>query len=319
MSSFYDKAVGGLPQGHSSYFESPHGRLDPSLFDGTRLRPEVRARLLAMLEDGLQSALNMQGMDSWLTAWLAGSGITYQWEGGEGDLDVLFGVDMPQFALANPQYQGISEAATADWVNTKLKEVVWPETSHTRFGQRTYEVTFFWNPGTDATITRIKPYAAYDLYHDTWTVRPPELPEDPAKLYPREWYEAADRDTRLAGQIARGAARHSSVLATVDPSSAPGRNASTALERVRAAAKELFDDIHLGRREAFGDQGHGYSDWHNFRWQHAKATGVVTALRALTEEARAADEARETELYGGPIEGPDKILMRDMLRYRPGQ
>lgn len=319
MSSFYDKAVGGLPPGHSSYFESPHGHLDPSLFDGDRLRPIVRERLLAMLEDGLQSALNMQGMDSWLHAWLAGSGITYQWEGGEGDLDVLFGVDMTRFYLANPQYTGIPEDAAAEWVNGQLKKVVWPTTSHTRFDQRTYEVTFFWNPGTDDDIRNIKPYAAYDLRRDTWIVPPPDLPDDPGKLYPREWYEAAARDTKAAEQLANGYMRHKSTLASFLPDQPQWVTADAALTRTGDAARALFDEIHLGRRAAFGPQGKGYGDFANFRWQLAKKTGVVRALRAITEEAKAADEAEEKRLYGGPIDGPDTILMRDMLRYRPGQ
>ena len=146
--SFYDKAS-ALPEGHSSYFEQPHERLDPNLFAGSRLRPEVRHRLLVLLEDGLNGALNLAGIDSWLHAWLAGSGITYQWEGGEGDLDVLFGVEMTAFVHHNPSFQGIPESAVAEYVNDLLKRKVWTKTASTRFGQRTYEVTFFWNPGTD--------------------------------------------------------------------------------------------------------------------------------------------------------------------------
>jgi hypothetical protein len=316
VSTFYERAAGGLPEGHSSYFESPHRSLDPSLFlPSEQLHPDVRARLLTMLEDGLNTALNLIGIEHWLNAWLAGSGITYQWEGGEGDLDVLFGVQMAKFVHHNPLFTGIPEAAVAEWVNTKLKQVVWPATAHTRFRDRTYEVTFFWNPGTDDSIENIKPYAAYDLRRDAWVVRPPELPHDPRSLYPSEWYEAAGRDVDAAETIIRRHDNLTQQLASTSPTSANGRNAGAELVRVRQSARALFDEIHLGRRQAFGEQGHGYADWDNFRWQHAKATGVVPALRKLTEDAKAASEAQDTRLYGGPIDAADTIITREMMRY----
>lgn len=316
MSTFYERAA-GLPPGHSSYFESPHRHLDPDLFNGERLHPEVRARLLTMLEDGLNGALNLAGIEHWLHAWLAGSGITFQWEGGEGDLDVLFGVEMAKFVHHNPNFTGIPESGVAEWVNETLKRVVWPETSHTRFGRRTYEVTFYWNPGTDNSIENIKPYAAYDLRSDTWVVEPPELPVDPRVLYPAEWYQAGARDVEAAEQIVRTIRGHQEVLASNDAGSPAARTAGAGLVRARQAARALFDDIHLGRRQAFGEQGHGYADWHNFRWQHAKSTGVVPALRAITEEAKEANSREETRLYGGPIEAADKLVMREMMRYGP--
>lgn len=313
--SFYERAASGLPDGHSSYFESPHRRLDPYLFDGDHLRPEVRQRLIVELEDGLNEQLNLAGVDSWLHAWLAGSGITYQWEGGEGDLDVLFGVDMLQFTHWNPNFHGIPEKAVAQWADDKLKATVWPKTARTRFGQRTYEVTFFWNPGTGNDIERIKPYAAYDLKSDIWTVRPPDLPVDPAMLYPAEWYRAAGSDVDTAEALLRRHASATNTLASVHPDSPDARNAGAELTRAMIAARALFDDIHLGRRQAFGEQGHGYSDWHNFRWQHAKATGVVGALRRLEEQHKLATENEQKILYGGPIDAADTIITREMLRY----
>lgn len=309
---FYRKV---LPSGHSSYFESPHRQLDPNLFEGDRLRPEVRAKLVHMLEDGLNGALNLAGSEHWLHAWLAGSGITYQWEGGEGDLDVLFGVDMTELVLANSGLYGIPESAVAQWANDTLKKLVWPHTAGTRFGQRTYEVTFYWNPGTHDRIENINPYAAYDIKGDAWAVPPPELPHDPRSLYPAEWYQAAGRDVTAAETIIQRHGNLARQLASTSPGSPHGRNAGAELVRVRAAARALFDEIHLGRRAAFGEQGHGYSDWANFRWQHAKATGVVPALRKLTDDAREASDAEDKKLYGGPVDGPDTILTREMMRY----
>lgn len=317
MSSFYEKAA-GLPEGHSSYFESPHRRLDPSLFtDREQLLPAVRERLLAELEEGLRVSLDLAGVNEWLHVWLAGSGITYQWEGGEGDLDVLFGVDMLRFVHFNPNFQGVPESAVADWADTQLKQKVWPKTAHTRFGDRTYEVTFYWNAGTGNDIERIKPYAAYDLKTDTWAHRPPELPADPREMYPDGWYLAAHRDVLAATDILDRHHHLAQVLATTDPSTATGRNATAEMARVRMTARAMFDDIHLGRRQAFGEQGHGYSDWHNFRWQHAKAAGVVPALRGITEAAARSSETQQARLYGGPIDAADTIITREMMRYGP--
>lgn len=317
MTSFYDKAAGGLPEGHSSYFESPHDHLDPSLFDGVHLHPDVRQKLIIELEAALNSSLNLRGVEHWLFAWLAGSGITYQWEGGEGDLDVLFGVDMIQFVQQNPNFAGIPEDAVATWADGVMREKVWPKTAHTTFHQRTYEVTFFWHPGMADDIESIKPYAAYDLKRDVWVVDPPLLPHDPHALYPAEWYRAAAGDVEAAGHIIRRHHNARQQLASTTAESPSGRNATAELIRARQSAVALFDDIHKGRRAAFAEQGHGYSDWHNFRWQHAKDTGVVPALRAIEHEAKAANEAEEMRLYGGPIEAADVLVTREMMRYGP--
>lgn len=315
MPSFYDKAIGGLPPGHSSYFESPHDRLDPSLFDGLHLKDDVRLWLVDRLVTSLEADLGLKSTMHWLHAWLAGSGITYQWEGGEGDLDVLFGVEMEPFVHHNPNFTGIPEAAVAEWADATLKQKVWPQTARARFGQRTYEVTFYWNPGTHDRIENIKPYAAYDLVRDVWAVTPPLLPHDPHSLYPADWFEAAGRDVNAAETIIRSHDSAVNNLASMNPSSPSGRNAASDLARARASAKALFDEIHVGRRQAFGEQGHGYGDWNNFRWQHAKSTGVIPALRRITEQAQGAADARDAKLYGGAIDGPGTIITREMMKY----
>ena len=152
---------------------------------------------------------------------------------------------------------------------------------------------------------------------DTWAVAPPVLPNDPRALYPAEWFDAAGRDADAAELInLRHAYRPGMSCRLFEPAtSARGRNAAAELARVRASAKALFDEIHLGRRAAFGEQGHGYSDWANFRWQAAKQSGTIGALRKITEDAKAASEAEDKKRYGGPIDGADTILTRDMLRY----
>lgn len=312
--SFYDRA---LPEGHSGFFTPPSHQLDPSLFDGDRLKPEVRMWLLGMLADGLARYLDLKGSDSWLHVWLAGSGITYQWSGdrGNGDLDVLFGVDMAAFTRLNPQYTGLPESYVADHADQVLKQKLWPATADAHFGSQSYEVTFFWSPGTGSDITKIHPYAAYDLQHDAWVVRPPELPADPRSLYAPEWYDAARRDVDAAETIASRYLSLQDQLRSTALGSPQAANALAEMQRTQDAATALFTEIHGGRREAFGEQGHGYGDWHNYRWQSAKETGVVGGLSVITREARAQREATEKFLYGGPIDGPETIITRDIMRY----
>lgn len=306
-----------LPPGHSGFFSAPAQTLDPDLFDGMQLKPVVRHWLVSTLTSGLRRYLDLTGADEWLHAWLAGSGITYQWagdRGATGDLDVLFGVDMQAFTRLNPEYSGLPESYVADRADEVLRQKLWPATAHQVFGQQTYEVTFFWSAETGKDITRIHPYAAYDLKSDVWVVPPPTLPSDPHAIYPGDWYAAAGQDVDAAETIA---SRHGSLLDQLSSTalgSPQARNIMVQLQNVRGSARSLFDDIHLGRREAFGEQGHGYGDWHNFRWQHAKASGVVGALSAI-KAAEDADTLATKEFINRSIDGPETILTRDMLRY----
>ena len=229
--SFYDQAAAA---GGSGYFSAPSDELDPNLFDAHlvsgrgglqwHLSPWVRSSLLELLEHGLQRYLSLRGAHDWLHAWLAGSGITYQWHAdrGNGDLDVLFGVDMPGFVHYNPEYHGIPERDIANYSDTILKQKLWPKTARTRFGQQEYEVTFFWAPGVGSRIEHIHPYSAYDLLSDAWVVTPPALPDDPRALYPREWYDAAERDSKAASYLQT---RHGSLANTLS-STDSGRNKS---------------------------------------------------------------------------------------------
>lgn len=312
--SFYDRA---LQPGGSSYFSEPSATLDPNLFMGDRLHNDVRVWLLHTLEAGLRRYLDMRGAREWLHAWLAGSGITYQWaaDRGNGDLDVLFGVDMQQFVHYNPDYHGVPERDVADYADTVLKQKLWPKTAHQRFGQQEYEVTFFWAPGTGRGIEHIHPYAAYDLVGGTWVVTPPDLPHDPRALYPPDWFQAAGMDTDAAKQLSSSHRSLTQQLASTVLGETARRNREAKLAHVQSAATALFNDIHGGRTAAFGEQGHGYGDYANFRWQHGKESGAITSLRDIVKSARASSDANDIELYGGPIDGPQTILTRDILRY----
>ena len=306
-----------LPEGHSGYFSAPSHGLDPHLFDAEHLNPGVRAWIWDTLCDAISRDFGFSGVPRWLYAWIAGSGVTYQWAGDRGvtgDLDVLFGFDYTAFVLDNKEMSGIPEDELASYVNAGLKEKLWPKTAHKDLNGKVYEVTFFFNPGTEKDIRAIHPYAAYDLRKDKWAVRPPLSPGSAAPTYPEEWYSAADEDTRAATSIV---ATYTAATKKADVHDAAGARArQAALNQSFAQAHALFDDIHIGRREAFTDQGKGYSDYHNFRWQQAKATGVIAGLSKVIESAKAVKEENDRATYGAPVEAADVLLQRAVFQDR---
>lgn len=276
----------------SGYFSTPNDHLDPDLFDGENMKPVVREGLLNMLYNDLRDDLGFKNPENWVVAWLAGSGASYQWDAdrGNGDLDVLFGVDFPQFLDDNPQFPRLSEPEVAAYTDKMLKAKSWPKTQGVKIGNssKRYEITFFWNPGMSQDIRNIHAYAAYDLIMDRWDVKPPELPEDPRSQYPEDWFNFTNADQYQAGVI-QDMAAHGGQL---------GRH------QAKQAAKSMWDTIHGGRRQAFSDVGLGYWDFHNFRWQRAKESGIVETLRGIIGDDE--PEAEDT---------PQDIITRAALRY----
>jgi hypothetical protein len=316
----YDAAMALPPPtmagGASGYFSEPSDTLDPELFDGDHLKPGVRDALLFTLGNHLSQQYVMS--PSWAHVWLAGSGISYQWNAdrGNGDLDVLFSLDVTLFASANPQlFHGWSEEDIAAEVNDELKARLWPQTAHYTSGGKVFEVTFYWNPGTDGDIRRIHPYAAYDLVTDAWVVRPPKQPPRPGWNVQEAFANFADQDAQQAGKLA---SLYSSALIQMHRSkrfSPEWHEAGRELAGVTRVARGMFDEIHKGRHEAFMDQGTGYADWHNYRWQAGKQSGAVGALRSLAAIHDEAKRREETSLFGSPIEPADRAA-RQAARWR---
>lgn len=277
----------------SGYFSSPSENLDPNLFEGDTLKEDVRTGLLNALYSGLEDQVGFREPWNWVHAWIAGSGVSYQWSAdrGNGDLDVLFGVDFPRFLEDNPQFPRLSMAEVAQYTDQILKDKLWPRTAHYKIGNGTYEVTFFWNPTTGTEIDNIHPYAAYSLTRGEWDVRPPVLPHDPHSLYPKAWYDTTDNDYRNARTIED--LWHSGPSGKLQAGN---------------AARALWRDIHEGRHVAFSEMGSGYGDYHNFRWQRAKESGAAETLRALVADAEAADPRSDIPEAGD-------IITRAAIRY----
>lgn len=287
----------------TSYFSLPANTLDPKLFEGRTLRPWVRQGIMSLLMDFLN--LHYRHPEMWAYPWLAGSGVSYQWHAARepGDLDCLVGVNFIHFRRANPEFAGLLDKEIAEQLNEEFRENLQLQTSD----WNGYELTFYVNPSA-TDIRAIKPYAAYDLKHDEWTVTPdPSVQpvEDP------EWEHLARKDAELAEQI------HTRFVGALqDVQWAQGtpmrRNAENKLTMAAAQGNSLYNEIHGNRSYAFSSMGQGYHDFNNYRWQAGKRFGTVQKLRAIREHMKSVLAAPN---YG--VELPDaSTLIRRAATYR---
>lgn len=286
-----------ITPGESGYFSMPGTSLDPHLFGNTMtLRPEIRTWILDTLYSYWDKKWNSPKL--WSQVWLAGSGVSYQWSAarGNGDLDVLIGINFPEFFRHNPDYLGFGEVDVADFMNQDLHQNLWPTTATTNFNGQFYEVTYYVNPHSD-DIRNINPYAAYSVTFNTWTVKPNPAPDH---SFPSAYWKAAgDQENAIHDLV--GKYNHYVSLSRSAANSAVQTNSQTALNLITSQAKTMFDDIHLGRRQAFGPGGSGYGDYYNFRWQYHKRAGTIQALDAIAHQRSALLETEDQQLYGRPI------------------
>jgi hypothetical protein len=310
-----DQPEPSLEGGASGYLSAPSDQLDPALFDGDVFQKDVASKIMHPLLTYLES-IGLKSMGSWLKAWVAGSGITHQWQSdrGNGDLDILLGVDESSFDNANPDYAGIGDEELSNYLNGRLRADLWPKTASTNINGKTFEVTYFYNASTFDDITRIHPYAAYSIFPSLgWTVRPPEHTATPSD-FPQDWWHSTEQDQLYTEHLVKRYKHHTNALSASQPGSPGVINSGAALNLVTSQAHALLDGIHHGRTAAFQGGGQGYMDFHNFRWQRAKANGVVKALSEITgAQGRAETESEET-LYGQKLPSTDDLLMRAMMQ-----
>lgn len=286
----------------TSYFSAPAPTLDPSLFEGRALRSWVRQGVLSLLSDFLN--LRYRHQEHWATPWLAGSGVSFQWSAARtpGDLDCLIGVNFVQFRKSNPEFAGLSDREIADELNEQFRESLQGQTEN----WNGYELTFYVNPhATD--IRSIKPYAAYDLKHDEWTVTPD--PNQHAVDNP-EWEKIAQQDASKANTATT---RFNGALQEVQAArSAPmRRNAEAKMTEAAAMGNALYNEIHENRSLAFSPEGAGYDDFHNYRWQAGKKYGTVSSLRKIREYMKTA--LKEGGQYGVELPSHSTLVRRAAL------
>lgn len=310
--------------GESGYFSTPVDTLDPHLFQGgspSSFRPEIRSWIIGTLYSYWNKKYN--NPMGWSTVWLAGSGISYQWAAarGNGDLDVLIGVDFDKFFQANTKFAGLSEPDMAEIFNQEFHAELWPRTANTVFTStepqglaQTYEVTFYVNPGA-TDIRDIHPYAAFDVSHNRWTVSPPKGNDF---NHPNEYYASAQAESAEAQRIVNQYNTLTQQAKAMNPGDPGWHNTMRQAELISAQASAMFDSIHLGRKQAFGQGGSGFGDYYNFRWQYHKQQGTVQALHDVAEAHNAARDDYNQTIYGGPISGADVALRRAALWNRGG-
>lgn len=288
----------------TSYFSAPATTLDPTLFDGRVLKSWVRNGVLSILGDFLN--LRYRHSELWSHAWLAGSGVSYQWAAARqpGDLDCLIGVDYVQFRKANPEFRGLSDREISAQINEEFRDELYGQTAN----WNGYELTFYVNPGA-TDIRSINPYAAYDLKYDEWTVVP-----DPNQAAPSNpaWDRVAEADAESTRQIAT---RFNQALQDLKTShgGAAQRNAENRMTIAGAQGNALFNEIHTNRSLAFSSEGQGYGDFNNYRWQAGKRSGTIETLRGIRQHMK--DSLSSNNPYG--VELPDtSTLIRRAALYR---
>lgn len=288
----------------TSYFSTPSPELDPKLFEGTHLKDWVRSGILSLLFDYLGK--NFTSPNSWSQVWLAGSGVSYQWEAARepGDLDCLVGVDYVSFRRFNTEFSGYSDSELSSMFNEGFNTHLMPNTRN----WEGYELTFYVNEQSD--IRDINPYAAYNLTSDSWTVEPDRNPQPP---YSRAWEQRTNRDHDTAVELVN---RYSNALNEVRSAINPAHriNAERKLELATDQASMFFDDIHAGRKVAFSRIGSGYSDFNNYRWQAGKQSGAIQALRTIKDVKAAAQSRSQVETYGMELPDTDTLLRRSINR-----
>ena len=294
-----------LQPAETSYFSTPAAGLDPRLFQNGKLRPNVRSAILRILTGHVDSKFT--GSSGWMHVWLAGSGVSYQWAAHRdpGDLDCLVGVDFVQFRESNPSYRGLSDKEISKLFNEGFYKDLQPSVE--RF-LGSFELTFYVN--VKSNILDMKPYAAYSLTEDSWTVAPAAS----APAVNPQWEVNVEKDRINAINIMTKylTAKNRYEQATNDAVKA---NARSEMRISQSQAINLYNEIHELRGEAFTETGEGYTDYNNYRWQAGKRTGVVQALRHIKEASEQEAEVLARKTYGVDLPESDVLVRRAATQY----
>lgn len=326
MEALDDYEPVGLQKSSTSFFSTPERNLDPVLFSGMRMHDHVREWILSTVHEFLDDKFFHSR--EWSRIWVSGSGVSYQWSAARepADLDVMLGINYVKFRHLNPVYVGMSDSDIARIVNEYMFTELYPEVDEVTItensvnddsssGGSVFEVTVYVNKGvTDNPdgILLINPYAAYDVTQDEWAV-PPD-PKPMVRVHP-SWDVTVETDRQRAKRIIE---MYGNTLNAMRSATNPAHrvNAERTFNSVLDAAEGLYEEIHSGRRAAFGIAGRGYSDFANYRWQSGKASGAIQAMKRLKDYAKSRREATEFETYGMELPDHDTLVRRAMMAYR---
>jgi hypothetical protein len=288
----------------TSYFSEPAAILDPRLFKSNKIQPMVRSAVMQLLFNHLDKYYTSG--NAWAHVWLAGSGVSFQWAAHRdpGDLDCLIGVDYRSFRSSNTQFMGLSDKEISQMLNEGFREELHP-ISGEFLGS--FELTFYVN--VRSNILDIKPYAAYSLTDDTWTVAPGTLRVDVSPT----WNSAIENDRLQAIDILT---KYQSAKTKYEQASndAIKANARSEMRIAMVQGAGLYSSVHNGRSSAFSPAGEGYGDFANYRWQAGKQSGVIQALRSLKSEMDAQDDALNKQTYGVDLPDASTLIRRAATR-----
>ena len=247
--------VGGYRLPRGAQFSPQKPTLDPALFDAQeKMRPEIREWVLSTLNRFWQPRYG--NWWDWARVYLAGSSASYWWEG-DNDFDILVGVSSPRLGRAHPELASLAQnqPELCSMFNAEFKEGLDVTEAHIPGHSVAYEVTFYANPWS-YDIRNIKPYAAYDISDDIWTVHPVKLPKGfSAKSLPRSFWE----------NVAKMGDHIKEILALPEP----GRTEQ---------ASELLERLHRGRQVAYSPAGSGVFDQRQIMWLDLERQGLLQQL-----------------------------------------
>lgn len=245
--------------------------LDHRLFEGEHLKDDVRRYILETLGE-FWKGLHGYSWDEWAKVYFAGSEAS-EWTSesleGNGDFDVLIGVDYDKFRAnaCRCHPAGSDEEITAQ-LNEELRRLD-AKTENAMImvdGEMTGPWNQTWYVNKDSLdIRKIKPYAAYDVTDDVWAVRPPHLPDWDISQFPQG--HALVQEAHAVAAYVR------SVLAMPEP-----------FRSQQATA--LWEHLHGDRGRAFGPQGEGWYDSGNVLEKFLDQLGLWQKLVDARVQAR---------------------------------
>ena len=140
----------------------------------------------------------------------------------------------------------------------------------------------------------------------SWVVEPSPEPF----TEPDEWRNASDEDLNLTYLLTQRYNKSLESASTAPLGSADYVSSSRSLKFAADEATRLFDEIHHGRKESFSPYGGGYRSYPNYRWQAAKRSGIVTALKKIKSASDTARSVSQQGLYGVELPSTDTLIRR---------
>lgn len=298
----------------SGYMHPPKDRLDPRVFTAldypeAKIKPRIRDSIISRLTEFWGERYNIEG--GWFQAWVSGSALSYQWgTDADPDFDVLIGVDIPKFKMANPDFSGLDEDQLALYFNTEFKDELDPFTANLNG----FETTFYVNPGA-ADIREINPYAAYNLSMDEWTVRPIIVPKDwnPRRFFPDSWWRQIDIEIERAAIIVSNYTKWMNAAGDFNLDDPRTITALTNAINWGKQASAFFANLHDSRRFSFSKGGGGYMGYYNLRWQAHKFAGTANAMYRIRATLAQTETLADQVSSGTIIYDADRSYMKSAL------